>query len=745
MNKFRHEHEHEHQHNEFCNHSDSQQGSRCDHGLNSKVAVKSECECDTCNAAKCDECEDLTLGNTEQPCASKSCISSEKTTVFSISPNNISKISKKRLKSYNCTVSNSGCGCTRCADAKIDILNSAENSDKDKSNKITLTITFTRLSISIILLVLGIFIKLPQYFNLLFFIPSFLFAGGEYVYKAVKNILHGKIFDENFLMTIASIGAFCIGEFPEGIAVMLLYSVGEMLQDYAVDKSKRNIADMLNLKTPFANKVDNGNIVKIATDDIQVGDFIVVASGEKIPVDGKIINGDSFVDNSMLNGEYKPTRIIVGDEILGGGILKGGAITIQATKLFKDTSASKIIELVQNSQDKKPKTEQFITKFAKIYTPIVVLIALLIALIPPAIFGFSQFFSAYLNKALVFLVVSCPCALVISVPLGFFAGIGGASKRGVLFKGGNYLEALSGIDTFAFDKTGTLTEGVFEVSNIEPINIEKSALLELCAYAESKSNHPIAESIRKAYGKSIDITKIEDYNEIAGFGITLKIDDSDIICGSKKLLATHDILVPDNTDSSTIIHIAKDGIYCGYITISDKIKPESFAVISKLLAMKKRVILLSGDRKQSVEAIAKQLNITDFRAELLPQDKASIITDLVAKGKKVAFVGDGLNDAPVLKLSTLGVCMSGLNNDASIQAADLILSNGKIGGLLTAMKSARKTRAVVSVNIVMALAVKLVIMVLSLTVYPSMWLALVADVGVSLLAILNSVRAINIK
>lgn len=739
MKIFKHKHVHDENCtcNEHCHcssHTSATCTCNCSADCDCGCQSGSECTCgDSCNCADKCECKDESGGSDDGDVPRVRCINncSAKNCGCKYRPNDKNI---KKLKSRNLT---SGCSCDKCIDKDIIQVSN------DKVNIKQLSFNISRIVISALLIIIGSIVKMPDYVNLALFIPAYLFIGAEYLYKACRNILKGKIFDENFLMVLATVGAFAIGEYLEAVLVMELYFIGEMLQDYAVDSSRRNISDLLNIKAPQANRLVGNTLVSTPTEELQVGDIIRVAAGEKVAVDGIVIEGSGYLDTSALTGESKLAGANINDTVQGGVINTSGALTLKVTKRYQDTSVAKILLLIQEAQDKKPVTEKFITKFAKYYTPIVVLVAAIIAFIPPLFLGFSDTFIDYINKALVFLVISCPCALVISIPLGFFAGIGGASRKGILVKGGNHFESVNNIEYYLFDKTGTLTEGIFDVIDTHAVEeITDTELLELAAYAEHSSNHPIAQSIMKNYNGEIDLTRVSEYEEISGYGISLILDNNVILCGKSELLTQHGISVNStNNNGNSVIHLSRDNQYMGYIVLGDKIKDEAQPLIHRLLSDNKKVILLSGDNESAVKNVADKVGITEYHYGLLPEDKAQIVENLINSNHKVAFIGDGLNDAPVLKLATLGICMSGLSNDASIEASDIVISGGKVGLVGTLIDKAKNTRKIVTENIIFSLAVKLAIMIISVTVFASMWLAILADVGVSLLAILNSLRA----
>ena len=607
-----------------------------------------------------------------------------------------------------------------------------------------------KIIISAILFVLALVIPFSnEWINNGLFIISYLVVGFEILKKAVRNIFRGKVFDENFLMAVATIGAFAIGEFPEAVAVMLFYQVGELFQSYAVDKSRKSIASLMDIRPDYANIEKDGKVEKVDPDEVKIGDIIIVKTGEKIPLDGVVIDGTSSLDTMALTGESVPRVVKTEDEVLSGCINKDGLLKIRVTKEFGESTVSKILDLVENASSKKSKSENFITKFAKYYTPTVVIIAVLLAFIPPIILKDFSTFSVWLYRALSFLVVSCPCALVISIPLSFFGGIGGASKMGILIKGSNYLEALANTQTVVFDKTGTLTEGIFEVQDIYAEGIEKDELLRIVAHAENYSNHPIAKSVKKAYNKEIDEKIIKNPQELSGKGIWAKIDEKDILVGNEKLMLEEKIDFKKCDEVGTILYVAIDKKYVGYVLIADKIKQDSPKTIRELKAMNiKETVMLTGDKKEVGEYVAKKLNMDKVYTELLPDGKVEKVEELLKqkseKGKLV-FVGDGINDAPVLTISDIGVAMGGLGSDAAIEAADIVIMTDETSKISKAINLSKKTMRIVRENIIFAIFVKIAVLVLTAFGASTMWEAVFADVGVSVIAIINALRMLNIK
>ena len=561
-----------------------------------------------------------------------------------------------------------------------------------------------RIIIAFILFVFSLVIKFDnEWINNGEFIVSYIIVGFEIIRKALRNIIRGKVFDENFLMTVATIGAFGIGEFPEAVAVMLFYQVGELFQSYAVDKSRKSIASLMDIRPDYANIYRNGIVEKVNPDEVKIGDTIIVKPGEKIPLDGVIFEGQTTLDTKALTGESMPREAIEGDEVLSGCININGVIKIEVKKEFGESTVSKILDLVENASSKKSKSENFITKFAKYYTPVVVIIAVILAILPPLLIS-GQNFSDWIYKALSFLVVSCPCALVISIPLGFFGGIGGASKMGILIKGSNYLEALSNVETVVFDKTGTLTKGTFEVQKVNAIGISQDELLKIAAYSEHYSNHPISKSIKKAYGKDIDEKQIIKTQELSGHGISARIGEKDVLVGNEKLMNEHQISYTKCNDIGTILYVAIERKYVGYVLIADTIKEDSKNAINGLKKNNvKQTVMLTGDRKQVGEAVSKELGLDKVYTELLPDGKVEKVEELLKEKSekgKLAFVGDGINDAPVLALADIGIAMGGLGADSAIEAADIVIMTDEPSKIVKAIKLSKKTMRIVKENIV---------------------------------------------
>lgn len=613
----------------------------------------------------------------------------------------------------------------------------------------------TRIIISMILFLglfiaehIGVLAALPGILTLFIYLAVYALIGYDIVWKALRNISHGQIFDENFLMMVATVGAFGVKEYSEAVAVMLFYQVGELFQSYAVGKSRQSIAAMMDICPQYANIEEDGNLVQVDPDDVEIGTVIVVKPGERIPLDGVVVEGTSMVDTAALTGESVPRKAQVGDDIISGCVNGSGTLKVKVTKAFEDSTVSKILELVENATSKKAKVENFITRFAKYYTPVVTIAAVILAIVPPIILGGG--FADWIQRACIFLVISCPCALVISVPMGFFGGIGAASGIGVLVKGSNYLEAVAEMDTIVFDKTGTLTKGEFKVSDVKAAGeITDAELLELAALGEGYSNHPIAESIRNAYGKALDMDRVNNSEEIAGHGIHSRIDESDIYLGNAKLMKQQGIAYEENTKIGTVVYVAKNGKFAGSIVISDAIKDGAKEAIHDMKAVGvKKCVMLTGDRKEVAEAVAKELGLDEVHAELLPGDKVSQVERLLREKQeksRLAFVGDGINDAPVLTRADIGIAMGSMGSDAAIEAADIVLMDDDVRKIASIVKISRKTLRIVKQNVVFALSVKAIVLILGALGLASMWAAVFADVGVSVLAILNSMRTLQEK
>ena len=607
----------------------------------------------------------------------------------------------------------------------------------------------TKIIIALILFIFSMVIKFENvWINNAIFVISYIIVGFEIIRKALRNIIRGKVFDENFLMSVATIGAFGIGEFPEAVAVMLFYQIGELFQSYAVDKSRKSIASLMDIRPDYANVYRNGKVEKVNPDEVKIGETIVVKPGEKIPLDGIILEGKSTLDTKALTGESIPREVIEKNEVLSGCINLNGVIKIEVTKEYKESTVSKILDLVENASSKKSKSENFITKFAKYYTPIVVIIAAILAILPPLLIS-SQNFSDWIYRALSFLVVSCPCALVISIPLSFFSGIGGASKIGILIKGSNYLEALSNVEKVVFDKTGTLTKGVFEVQKVNAVEITKDELLKMAAYSEYYSNHPISKSIKNAYGKEIDEKKIIKAQELSGLGISARIEEQDILIGNEKLMNENQIAFTKCNEVGTTLYVAIERKYVGYILIADTIKEDSKKAIEDLKKNNiKQTVMLTGDRKQVGEAVSKELGLDNVYAELLPDGKVEKIEELLKEKSekgKLAFVGDGINDAPVLALADIGIAMGGLGADSAIEAADIVIMTDEPSKIVKAIKLSKKTMRIVKENIIFAISIKMAVLILAAFGISTMWEAVFADVGVSVIAIINALRILRVK
>ena len=599
----------------------------------------------------------------------------------------------------------------------------------------------------------GVLEQLPsQWLVFLIYLIPYLVIGYDIVYKAVRNISHGQVFDENFLMMVATFGAFGVKEYSEAVAVMLFYQVGELFQNYAVGKSRQSISDMMNICPEYANIEEDGVLTQVDPDDVEVGTIIVVKPGERIPLDGIVTEGTSMIDTAALTGESVPRRATVGDEIISGCVNGSSTIKVKVTKAFEDSTVARILELVENASSKKAKVENFITRFAKYYTPVVTIGAVILAILPPLILGGG--WADWIQRACIFLVISCPCALVISVPLGFFGGIGASSKIGILVKGSNYLEAVAEMTTIVFDKTGTLTKGEFKVSEVLPSaeknnTIGKEELLEIAAYGEGYSNHPIANSIREAYGKTLSMERVTDTEEIAGHGIHTFIDGREVYLGNAKLMEAQNIAYTENKTAGTVVYVACNNVFAGSIVISDTVKEGSKNAIADMKKVGvKKTVMLTGDRQAAADAVAAELGIDEVHAELLPADKVGEVEKLLGsqnEKERLAFVGDGINDAPVLTRADIGIAMGSMGSDAAIEAADIVLMDDDIRKIASLVKIARKTLGIVKQNIVFALAIKALVLLLGALGMANMWEAVFADVGVSVIAILNSMRTLNTK
>ncbi len=610
----------------------------------------------------------------------------------------------------------------------------------------------TRIIVSAALMVIMALLPLEGYLRLVFFLIPYLIIGYDILRKAFKGILNRQVFDENFLMAVATIGAIILGEYTEGVAVMLFYQVGELFQSYAVGKSRRNISDLMDIRPDYANVERNGELVQVDPDEVEVGSVIVVQPGEKVPIDGVVMEGSSSLNTSALTGESVPRNVDEGGEVISGCINISGVLKIQTTREFGESTVSKILELVENSSSRKSRSENFISKFAKYYTPAVCALALVLAVIPPLIrllMGLTPEWGSWVYRALTSLVISCPCALVISIPLSFFAGIGGASSQGILVKGSNYLETLSQTKCMVFDKTGTLTKGVFEVSGIHHNALPEEMLLMYAAYAECASSHPISKSLRLAYGKPIDRDRVTDIEEISGHGVTAMVDSHSVAVGNSKLMHRLGIECMDCHQRGTVVHIAVDGTYAGHILISDIIKPHAKEAVREIKrAGVAQTVMLTGDTKEVAEQVAKELGIDAVFAELLPADKVAKIEELLGEKKdreKIAFVGDGINDAPVLSRADIGIAMGALGSDAAIEAADVVLMDDDPLKILKAIRISRKCLRIVYQNMYFAIGVKVLCLILGAFGIANMWMAIFADVGVMVIAVLNAVRALFVK
>ena len=606
----------------------------------------------------------------------------------------------------------------------------------------------TKIIISSVLLFTTLLFKIDiKYFNEVLFVISYIVIGYDIVLKAIRNISRGKVFDENFLMTVATIGAICIGNLAEAVSVMLFYQVGELFQSYAVDKSRKSISDLMDIRPDYANVIRNDKHEKVDPSDVNIEEIILIKPGEKVPLDGIVVEGSSSLNTLALTGEAVPRNVKVGDEILSGCINNSGILKVKVTKEFGESTVSKILDLVENASSRKSSSENFISKFAKYYTPIVVIISLFLAVIPPLILKDS--FNTWIYRALSFLVVSCPCALVVSIPLSFFGGIGASSRIGVLVKGSNYLEALSKTEIIVCDKTGTLTEGEFKVQNINAIGISDEELLKYASYAENFSNHPISISIKNEYSKKIDAKKVTETKEIPGKGVYAKVENKDVLVGNEKLLNQYKIKHEVVNELGTIIYVAIDNEFKGTITISDKIKEDSYKAIKLFRENNvKKIVMLTGDKDSISKEVSNELNLDEYHSELLPQDKVKIVEELMkekSESGKLLFVGDGINDAPVLALSDIGVSMGGLGSDAAIEASDVVIMTDEPSKIAESISISRKTMRIVKQNIIFAITVKISVLLLSALGIATMWSAVFADVGVSVIAILNAFRILKVR
>ena len=607
-----------------------------------------------------------------------------------------------------------------------------------------------RIAVSAVLLIAAVLVPYQGLWRFALFLPAYFVIGWDVLWRAARNIAHGQVFDENFLMALATVGAFCTGffgqgEYPEAVFVMLFYQVGELFQSYAVGKSRKSIASLMDIRPDYANVERDGKLLQVDPEEVAVGDTITVKAGEKIPLDGLVLEGSSLVNTSALTGESVPRQVRPGDSVISGCVNQNGLLRVQVTKAFGESTVQKILDLVENASSKKAKAENFITKFARYYTPVVVFCALALAVVPPLFVGN---WTGWVQKALIFLVVSCPCALVISVPLSFFGGIGGASRQGILVKGGNYLEVLADTELVVFDKTGTLTKGVFQVTAIHPEGVSQQQLLELAALAESYSDHPISRSLKEAWGKALDTARVGQVEELSGRGVRAQVDGKEVWAGNGKLMEEIGLAYRPSGQVGTVVHVAAEGRYLGYILIADEVKPDAKEAIAALKAQGvKKTVLLTGDAKDVGEAVAQELGLDEAYTQLLPGDKVerveALLQETSPKGK-LAFVGDGINDAPVLSRADIGIAMGALGSDAAIEAADLVLMDDKPSKIAKAMEISKRTLRIVRQNIVFALAVKLLVLMLTPFGLANLWEAVFADVGVMVLAILNASRALQV-
>lgn len=603
-----------------------------------------------------------------------------------------------------------------------------------------------RVLVSLALLIAAALLPFSGWLRLLVFLVPYILIGWDVLWKAVRNIAHGQVFDENFLMALATVGAFCTGEFPEGVAVMLFYQVGELFQSYAVGKSRQSIASLMDIRPDYANIERDGELVQVEPDEVAVGDIIVIKSGEKVPLDGVVLEGASTLNTAALTGESLPRDVAPGDDVISGCINQSGLLKVRVTKVFGESTVARILDLVENSSAQKAKAENFITKFARYYTPVVVIAALILGLVPPLFVGD---WSNWIHRALIFLVISCPCALVISVPLSFFGGIGGASKCGILVKGGNYMEALAHAELVVFDKTGTLTRGVFNVTAIHPDECSEKDLLEIAALAEAYSDHPISRSLREAYGMEVDRSRVSEVEELSGRGIRVRIDGRAVCVGNNKLMDEIGVAWHPCHHVGTTVHVAIEGKYAGHIVISDEVKEDARAAVQALKDQGvKKTVMLTGDSRPVGESVAKELQLDEACTELLPADKVEQVERLLkekSQNGKLVFVGDGINDAPVLSRADIGIAMGAMGSDAAIEAADIVLMDDKPSKIATAIHLSKKTLRIVRQNIIFALAVKAAVLLLGALGIATMWAAVFADVGVSVIAILNAMRMLRVK
>ncbi len=607
-----------------------------------------------------------------------------------------------------------------------------------------------RIAVSAVLLIAAVLVPYEGVWRFLLFLPAYFVVGWDVLWKALRNIIHGQVFDENFLMALATVGAFCTGffgegEYPEAVFVMLFYQVGELFQSYAVGKSRKSISALMDIRPDYANIERDGKLVQVDPEEVAVGDVITIKAGEKVPLDGVVLEGSSLVNTSALTGESVPRQVQPGDDVISGCVNQNGLLRVQVTKAFGESTVAKILDLVENASSKKAKTENFITRFARYYTPVVVICAVVLALVPPLFVGN---WTGWIEKALIFLVVSCPCALVISVPLSFFGGIGGASRQGILVKGGNYLEILADTEIVVFDKTGTLTEGVFNVTAVHPDEYSESGLLEMAALAESYSDHPISKSLKEAYGKEIDSARVGQVEELSGRGVRAQVDGKTVCAGNDKLMDEIGVKWHPCHRVGTTVHVAVDGRYIGHIVISDQVKEDSKEAITALKAQGvAKTVMLTGDAKAVGESVAKELGLDEVYTQLLPGDKVEKVENLLqqkSRKGKLAFVGDGINDAPVLSRADIGIAMGALGSDAAIEAADIVLMDDKPSKIAKAMDISKRTLRIVRQNIIFALGVKLLVLILTPFGLSNMWEAVFADVGVTVIAVINASRALQV-
>ncbi len=603
-----------------------------------------------------------------------------------------------------------------------------------------------KIIVAAVLFAVAFMLPASGYWRLAVWSAAYLIVGFPIVRKALKNIGHGQVFDENFLMTVATIGAFALGEYSEGVAVMLFYQVGELFQSYAVNKSRKSIAALMDIRPDYANVERDGNVVKVSPEEVRPGDNIVVTAGEKIPLDGIIIEGYALIDTAAITGESVPREAVAGDEVISGCINLNGRLKVKVSRDFGQSTVARILDLVENASSKKASVENFITRFARYYTPAVVFLALAIAVLPPLFVAGAQF-NDWVYRALTFLVISCPCALVISIPLGFFGGIGAASRNGILVKGSNYLEALAATEIAVFDKTGTLTKGCFEVSMIKGVGISEAMLLETAAYAGSSSTHPASQSVRRAYGKEIDLKRVTDFEELPGRGVRAMVDDKTVLLGNKKLLDEYGVVFEVENAAGTILYVAENGVYKGFVLIADEIKADASSAIAALKkAGIKETVMLTGDNYAAAESVAQKIGLDKFFANLLPEQKVEKVEELMkeksASGKLV-FAGDGINDAPVLALADIGIAMGGVGSDAAVEAADIVIMTDEPSKIAQAIRISKKTLNIVRQNIVFALGIKFLVLLMGAEGLATMWDAVFADVGVSVIAIINSMRALK--